>query len=78
MDNVFIDEHFLQLEIIQESKRKDYIMKANFSMLPHIEDNARKEFLEGLDISKDELRVKENQATDFDAIKKAKEQLKMM
>lgn len=78
MDNVYVDEHFTQMEIIQESNRNDYIMQANIAMLPHIENKERKEFFDMLSMNEDKLSVEENQKTDFEAIKKAKEKLKMM
>jgi hypothetical protein len=66
------------MEIIQESNRNDYIMQANIAMLPHIENKERKEFFDMLSMNEDKLSVEENQKTDFEAIKKAKEKLKMM
>lgn len=78
LDNVFIDEHILMAEIIKDAQRNEYFMQAQITLLPHLEDKAREEFFDMLSNKDNELTVQDNQKTDFDAIKKAKEQLNSM
>lgn len=78
LDNVYLDEHILQLKVIQNSQREDWLMKAQISLLPNYDQKDIKEFLEGLMPEKVYKPSKINKKTDFEAIKKAKEQLKNM
>lgn len=78
LDHVYVDEHILQHEIIQDNQRNDWLMQATISLLPNYEEEDRKKFLESLQGEKKANRssIKEGQKTDFEAIKRAKEQLK--
>ncbi|WP_214480964.1 hypothetical protein [Bacillus sp. SM2101] len=58
-------------------KRQEYIMQAQIALLPNMESEARKEFLNNL-MGEQEATLSLNAETDFDAIKRAKQMLKTM
>lgn len=82
LDNVFVDEHFIQNEIIDSNKRHDWLMKSYIALLPNMEDKPRQEFLKSLESKKENPVRKKVKAVSFDetkeAIKKAQQQLKSM
>jgi len=78
LDCVYVDEHILQFEIIEDNKRQDWLMQAHIALLPDSEEKARDAFLKSLQKVEKYEAVKEIQNTDFEAIKRAKEQLAHM
>lgn len=78
LDNVFVDEHILHQEIIDDNKRQEWLMKAHISLLPNYEEKAREKFLKSLIKEEERPLRKENQKTDFEAIKRLKEQMENM
>ncbi|WP_391115986.1 hypothetical protein [Psychrobacillus sp. L3] len=78
LDNVYIDEHILNQEIIDDNKQQEWLMKSYISLLPNYKDDDRQKFLKSLTKEEEHKSIKENQKTDFDAIRRAKEQMKNM
>ncbi|MEB1806594.1 MAG: hypothetical protein LPK26_04675 [Bacillaceae bacterium] len=80
LESVYLDEHFILKEMIEEEKRQNYLMLSHIQLLPHLEDKDRKQFIESLSSSEsvnDRLIDKEIQ-TDFEAIERARQQFKNM
>lgn len=82
MDNVFIDEYFIQRKLIDKRQRQDYLLKAQIQLLPHTKEEERKKFfknLEGADLTSDSRGslIKKEVKTDFSAIEQAKQKLNM-
>lgn len=77
LENVFIDEHFILQEIINQEERQKYLMLSHIQLLPHLKDDAREQFINSLssDSESERLIDKENVKTDFEAIKQAKQKL---
>lgn len=75
LDNVYIDEYFIQRDIIDKRQRQEIMMKSQIILLPHIEDKHRKEFLRNLEGEDRNTLIGKNIQTDYEAIKKAKQML---
>ena len=77
LENVYLDEFFIQRDIIDKRKRNNYQMLAYISLLPNMEDNAREDFLNMLkgDNNQSNSLMDQEIATDFEAIIKAKQQI---
>ncbi|MBU9714415.1 hypothetical protein [Evansella tamaricis] len=81
LDNTFLDESFILQEMIEKEKNQNYLMMANIQMVPHMKEKSREQFLENLmDSTNHHSRkyVHPEQKTDFEGIKRAKQQLKAM
>lgn len=76
LENVYFDEFFIQRDIIEKRNRSNYQMLAYISLLPNMEETARKDFLNMLEGNYNQPTPLMNReiVTDFDAILKAKEQ----
>ncbi|MBS4207442.1 hypothetical protein KHA95_05150 [Bacillus sp. FJAT-50079] len=74
-----LDEHILNQEIIRDSQRNEYLMQAQISLLshPNMDNKGREEFFKYFE-KEQEHELIENTNTDFEGIRKAKEQLKNM
>lgn len=81
MENVYIDEFFIQREIIDKRKRDNYKIMADISLLPNRDEKGIREFfniLDGNEGNSSSSIMDKNIETDFDAILKAKEQFEKM
>jgi hypothetical protein len=79
LENVYIDEFFIQRDIITQRKREHYKMLSLISLLPNRDEKGIKEFFNVLDGQNgDSSIVDEPIETDFDAILRAKEQIAKM
>jgi hypothetical protein len=75
LDGVYIDEYFIQKEIIDKRQRQHYLKLSSISMLESMEKKDRKTFIEELQGDDRPTSVNENQKTDYEAIKQAKAQM---
>ncbi|SLL37391.1 Uncharacterised protein [Mycobacteroides abscessus subsp. abscessus] len=71
-----IDEHFMLSERINKTKDHDILVDSIVSLLPNMKEKARQEFLDGL-VDKKKTSVPLNQKTDFEAIRRTKEEMNM-
>lgn len=72
-----LDDSIILIEMIKDNRNHEYIMQAQISMLPHMKEESRKEFLEGLFQKERRNSITLNQKTDFKAIEQVKKELGM-
>ncbi|AIF45435.1 hypothetical protein IC602_08995 [Virgibacillus halodenitrificans] len=78
MEDVYLDEYFIQQDIIEKRKRQDYAKQAQLHIIPNLEKKALEKFFEELTKEDKPNLAGKHVKTDFDAIKRAKEQLNNM
>ena len=78
LDNVFVDEHILQQEMIVDSQRNDWLMESQIALLANFKDEDREKFLNSLIKEEAHKPIDIPKETDLDAIRKAKEQMELI
>lgn len=77
LDHVYLDDDYIMQDVMKEDFRRETILKYNLIMMPHLNDEARENFVETLydGQSHGNSEINLGQKTDFEAIEKAKAEL---
>jgi Mg2+/Co2+ transporter CorC len=78
LENVYIDEYFIQRDIINKRQNHHYLMLAQIQLLTMREQKDIQKFFNTLLGDDKSSLIGKKVETDFDAIKKAKETIKNM
>lgn len=76
LNNVYLDEYFIQQNIIKKRQRYEYMKQITVAMLPHMKNEERKKIIKAIeDEERQDSHFGQIKETDLDAIKDAKSQL---
>lgn len=78
MKNVYLDRYFIRREIIEKHQRQEYLKQAHLQILPNLDKKEIDKFFKELTEEDRPSLVGKEVKTDFEALKKAKEQQKYM
>ena len=75
LNEIYLDEYFIQKDIIDKRNRQAYLKQAELQILPNLEKKEIQKFFDNL--TREDKPQLVNVKTDFDAIERAKRQMGM-
>ncbi len=75
MNCVPLDRYFIRKEIIEKRERQEHMQKIQIAMIPQMDNDKRNKLIKDLEAQdREPLAIGKGTETDFEALKRAKEQ----
>lgn len=78
MEDVYLDEYFIQQDIIQKRQNQEYLIQAQLQLLPNMEKKDIDKFFKDLESEDKPSLVGKDVKTDFNALEQAKKKFQNM